>query len=291
MSPSYTALNEQKRQCAKRRRPIIGRRSFTLIELLVVVAIIALLISILLPSLNAARDASKRTVCMANLHAIGVAMNSYANNYLGFLPGYKQIGQTRFRVSFQNLKTGQGATPYRELFGVNSILHSDQYPKVLPNGMYYIDDVPTPVYVPGDSKVWMCPSNLGPFSVPQFRTYGNTYASFCNAGKLDPNNWQSYNQESGFNVGSPCYNLDQIAADPTLRRSMCKIPLVYDSYMDDAGPPGQIPDGTSRKWYDVTDPNQQRQPHRASGFMNKGNTGVWIGLYADSHCQMNGWNK
>lgn len=56
-----------------------GRSGFTLIELLVVVAIIALLISILLPSLARARELSKRTVCASNMKGIGTGFYTYAN--------------------------------------------------------------------------------------------------------------------------------------------------------------------------------------------------------------------
>ena len=54
---------------------------FTLIELLVVVAIIALLVSILLPSLGLARDLARNSICASNLHHTGIAINMYQSSW------------------------------------------------------------------------------------------------------------------------------------------------------------------------------------------------------------------
>ncbi|MCS6770942.1 MAG: type II secretion system GspH family protein [Kiritimatiellae bacterium] len=62
---------------------------FTLIELLVVIAIIAVLASLLFPSISGAMQRSRQTACLANLRQIGVAMGLYVSERQGFLPPVK----------------------------------------------------------------------------------------------------------------------------------------------------------------------------------------------------------
>ena len=70
----------------------ILRQGFTLLELLVVVSVIALLISVLLPSLTRARDQAKRVHCASNLHQLGIALISYSYEYMDQLPTLYRSG-------------------------------------------------------------------------------------------------------------------------------------------------------------------------------------------------------
>jgi prepilin-type N-terminal cleavage/methylation domain-containing protein len=110
-----------------------SRQAFTLVELLVVIGIIAVLISILLPAMNRARQAAVKTQCLSNLRDMGNSLQMYANEFKDRVP----IGQ-------------------------NSIVRDSHYFSVAAAAT--TDPVYVcagPVYVAGhvkDARSWFCPS-------------------------------------------------------------------------------------------------------------------------------------
>src|SRR5262245_47606821 len=79
-----------------------GRRGFTLVELLVVIAIIGILVALLLPAIQAAREAARRSECTNKLRQLGVAGQNYESDRKAF-----PIGRLKGMVTNAN---GQPAT-------------------------------------------------------------------------------------------------------------------------------------------------------------------------------------
>src|SRR5205085_4804905 len=85
-----------------RHNPVF-RRAYTLVELIVVIGIIALLISILLPSLSKAPEAAAPIKCGSNLRQLNIGLVAYAATYRGFVPiGWGVQKQSSYLI-FENL--------------------------------------------------------------------------------------------------------------------------------------------------------------------------------------------
>lgn len=121
------------------------RRGFTLIELLVVIAIIAVLIGLLLPAVQSAREAARRIQCVNNLKQLGLGLHNYHDVHGSFPPGLASSGS--------GLSWRAMLTPFIEQ---NTVFNSINFTRNIEAD--YNEAVMFTVYN-AISSIWLCPSD------------------------------------------------------------------------------------------------------------------------------------
>lgn len=143
---------------SKTRRQRRRAQAFTLIELLIVIAIIALLSSIMLPSLNRAKDLARSAICQGNLHQAGVGFAFYSAEQYGFIPGPNTSGYGFLKVGRPPSAVGKS----------NPIQSDDWMSPVLGRGLSLPDD-PNARLLEIFNNKFRCPANAA--------TYDTVYPS------------------------------------------------------------------------------------------------------------------
>jgi prepilin-type N-terminal cleavage/methylation domain-containing protein/prepilin-type processing-associated H-X9-DG protein len=165
------------------------RNAFTLVELLVVIAIIGILIALLLPAVQAARESARRTQCNNNLKQIALAMHTFHDNYKQFPPGEvsslpqpNPAGNTAGDKVSRNRNWVWSALilPYIEQTGLHEELKPG-LPVPLAASAPPRNDVPpatgtnprTPLVLQSP-PAYLCPSDTGPQINVRLGDYGKT---------------------------------------------------------------------------------------------------------------------
>lgn len=216
------------------------RRAFTLLELLVVISIIALLISILLPSLSAARERGKAVQCLSNLRELASASVEYTVENECFPPCLDNYTASGLQPNNWGLdwlgignQSGGGYSPGNELLpNTGNPIGFSAAPKFGMLWKYYQNEklvlCPSdqPSAVPGQAKSTdMIPTGNGKFSYSMLAGMGMRLPSAIPAAKKgnmvsasraplfaeeNPASWSGQGGINQFNMEGNCWNVDRV---------------------------------------------------------------------------------
>ncbi len=173
------------------------RRGFTLIELLVVIAIIGILVALLLPAVQQAREAARRAQCKDNLKQIGLALHNYHDTYSSLPPGWVGVDLPT-RQSFVDGMNGWG-------WGSKLLPQLDQTP--IYSQIDFQKSLIDPVHLETRKlklAVYRCPSDSG----PEFWTIedegGVALSDLATANYIGVFGTTEIDSCEGLPIGTPC---------------------------------------------------------------------------------------
>ena len=196
------------------------KTGFTLVELLVVISIIALLLAIIIPSMNKARDTAKRVVCSNQLKEIARAISMYADSYNGWMPFYGGQDPTfddKFDSKYNRSPAKDEAHPYAAfrandqwMIDVITEKGKEKQPVPMKLGCVYRANIIK------DPRIFYCPANTT--RIPDTEQY--QYESYIHPMQPNPSyEWgtlpQQFNADNAMNqwvrVGYTYYPVDLTA--------------------------------------------------------------------------------
>lgn len=206
-----------------------SRQGFTLVELLVVIAIIGVLVALLLPAVQAAREAARRMSCSNNFKQLGIAIHNHHD-----IRGYMPFREGRYLTGFQGRKSGLiNLLPFLE-----QKAHFDTIMSPYSDGTNTFD-ISGPEPWQGAYPAWkvqfkgfLCPSDL---PAPPQTAIAHTNYMFCSGDSIDLHNtnlasrgmfgMSTVAESRGFTFAEVLDGLSNTIAMSERRRPVAAIPV------------------------------------------------------------------